>query len=362
MVINMAACNMSRDSRVNMFSSTLKLHTNGHTVRGRTTLKDVERFRNGSNHMRYRELYERTFMSELSIENHAISNKISTELSNMDLKAIHKNRRLSIRNREPSRVPIRTMDVLRTRACRMVRMLVYERIRLTTPKSSKLYCYVKDRKQDNKVRFILKCKLTERFSHHKIKSKRTASQYLSLFSCNKLKCLYKTRSHAVNYCEFKLSRDIEKNPGPTPVYIDPSNTVAAPYSQGYELIFGQNAGKQCVAMSLCSLKYHGKKGINSANDLIAIMNIGNQLYSSLSQLARQSYLMLTELPTMLNMFDANYQLHYSESYLGTVHQETAIQGYQYCTSWQKAFESLISEDYKNFILTVGCIVVAWIFF
>ena len=42
----------------------------------------------------------------------------------------------------------------------------------------------------------------------------------------------------------------------------------------------------------------------------------------------------------------------------TLHQENAIQGYQYCTSMQRAFESLISEDYKNFVLTVGCIGVA----
>ena len=34
------------------------------------------------------------------------------------------------------------------------------------------------------------------------------------------------------------------------------------------------------------------------------MSVGNQLYSSLSQLGRQSYLMLSELPTMLNAFDA----------------------------------------------------------
>ena len=45
----------------------------------------------------------------------------------------------------------------------------------------------------------------------------------------------KTQRHAANYCEFKLSRDIKKNPGPTPVYIDPSKTIAAPYSQGYVL-------------------------------------------------------------------------------------------------------------------------------
>ena len=36
-------------------------------------------------------------------------------------------------------------------------------------------------------------------------------------------------------------------------------------------------------MSLCSLIYNNKQGVNSANDLVSIMNIGNQLYSSLSQ-------------------------------------------------------------------------------
>ena len=105
-------------------------------------------------------------------------------------------------------------------------------------------------------------------------------------------------------------------------------------------------------MSLYSLIYSNKQGINFAKDLVAIMSIGKELYLSLS------YLMLTELPTMLNVFGVNFQLHYSESYTGTLHQENATQGYQYCTSLQRAFESLISEDYKNFVLTVGCIGVA----
>ena len=33
--------------------------------------------------------------------------------------------------------------------------------------------------------------------------------------------------------------------------------------------------------------------------------------------------MQSELPTALNVFDTDYQLEYSESYSGTVHQETA---------------------------------------
>ena len=111
-------------------------------------------------------------------------------------------------------------------------------------------------------------------------------------------------------------------------------------------------------MSLCSLIYNNKQGISSANDLIQVMNIGNQCYSSLSQLARHAFLMQSELPTALNVFDTDYQLEYSESYSGTVHQDVAIQGYQYCTSLQRAFELLRSENYTNFILTVRCIAVA----
>ena len=47
------------------------------------------------------------------------------------------------------------------------------------------------------------------------------------------------------------------------------------------------------------------------------MNIGNLLYSSLSQLTRQSFLMQTELPTLLIVLDTDYELQYSESYTGT---------------------------------------------
>ena len=127
------------------------------------------------------------------------------------------------------------------------------------------------------------------------------------------------------------------------MHIDSGKTIVAPYSQGNELVFGKNAGQQCLAMSLCSLIYNTRLRISSGHDLINIRNIGNQLYLSLSQLARQSYLMRTELPTMLNVFEADYRLEYNESYSGTssVDRDTTIEGYQYCTSLQRAFESLI---------------------
>ena len=68
--------------------------------------------------------------------------------------------------------------------------------------------------------------------------------------------------------------------------------------------------------------------------------------------------MQSEITTALNVFDSDYQLGYSESYSGTVHQETAIEGYQNGTPLRRAFELLISENYTKFIiLTVRCIAV-----
>ena len=60
--------------------------------------------------------------------------------------------------------------------------------------------------------------------------------------------------------------------------VDPRKIIKAPYSQGDVVVFGKNAGQQCVAMSLCALIYHNMKGIGNPDDLKQIMFIGNQLY------------------------------------------------------------------------------------
>lgn len=79
---------MPRDSRVTMSSHTLKLRTKAHPLRGKPTLKHVERFRDGSVHELYeRPTYDPILLSEPSIENYTISNKLST----VSLKSIHEN-------------------------------------------------------------------------------------------------------------------------------------------------------------------------------------------------------------------------------------------------------------------------------
>ena len=100
---------------------------------------------------------------------------------------------------------------------------------------------------------------------------------------------YNVQDHAVNICKSKPHTVREESWTYQPWL---------PYSQGNELVFGQNAGQQCVGMSLFSSIYNQRMRINSSIDFVQIMNIGNQLYSSLFLLAGQSYLLLTELPTM----------------------------------------------------------------
>ena len=98
---------------INTVYNTLKTDTKYlHSVRGRPTLRDLqERFRNGLVRKPYkRSLYERTFMSEPFIQKHAIS----TELCNVNReKHKLKYHRVCRRDREPSRIPIRSLESLR---------------------------------------------------------------------------------------------------------------------------------------------------------------------------------------------------------------------------------------------------------
>ena len=120
-------------------------------------------------------------------------------------------------------------------------------------------------------------------------------------------------NHQVNFGQFKLCTDIGKNPGPS-VYVDATKTINAPYCQGNVTVFGENAGQQCVARSLCALIYSKITKITSVDDMTQIMIVGIQLYSSLSLLARQSMFMLTELLGIVTMFEQLFHLEYSDSY------------------------------------------------
>ena len=109
-----------------------------------------------------------------------------------------------------------------------------------------MHCFIKVGKHQNKTNLSSGThrKVTKKVEHR-------AKRHSSLFSCNSVMSLYKSETHVAHYCNFKLSTDTGKKSGPTPMYVSPSKTVAAPYGQGNELVFGQKGGQQCVAMSLC---------------------------------------------------------------------------------------------------------------
>ena len=129
------------------------------------------------------------------------------------------------------------------------------------------------------------------------------------------------------------------------------NKIHAPYCQGSIVVFGENAGQQCVAMRSCDLIYNKIRGITSVDDMIQLMTVGNLLYTSLFLLARQSMFMLTELQEMGTVFEQFFQLEYSESYTCNMHSDTRIEGYHYCMP----LETLLALNYNSFILTVGII-------
>ena len=87
-------------------------------------------------------------------------------------------------------------------------------------------------------------------------------------------------------------------------------------------------------------------------DLVNIMNIVNELYSGLSSLSRESYLLLTEVPEMVMVFNINYQLQYSPSYTDTIHGTCEVQDFNYCVSFANAMQALLGKNYNSFLLTI----------
>ena len=118
----------------------------------------------------------------------------------------------------------------------------------------------------------------------------------------------------------------------------------------------QQMQAQCVANCICRLVYNFVNPISSSADLVQIMNIGNNMYSALSQSCRQGLLLLTDLPVMNNLqvSDMNYQLTYSESYSGLLNgaPPIIIANFPYVTLLLAAFNSFLMDNYHAFILTV----------
>ena len=285
------------------------------------------------------------------------------------------------RDREPSRIPVKQL-ARALQKTRKTRRLVRKYIKKNVPTSSRIHLFTKRRafsREEGCRKPVYKSKLKRStstftvrtngnwFVTHQKRSRKTITQTINLKSSNpttnrpnnlnesaklnSVGSVYKNLNHRVNHSKFNLCRDVEKNPGPV---INPANTICAPYSQANVALFGSNAGRQCVAMSLTGLIYNYRNAITTSMDLVSIMSVGNELYSYLSRLSRQSYLMLSEIPEMITMFDTDYQLQYSQSYTGNIHSECTLEDFSFVMSLDNAFQTLLRENYNSLLLTVGC--------
>ncbi|CAB3979240.1 ATP-dependent DNA helicase PIF1 [Paramuricea clavata] len=270
------------------------------------------------------------------------------------------------RDREPSRIQVKWLTRKFAKS-RLLRKRLRHNIKRSVPRSSHLHYIVENIMHCKDIR--MKC-IPDGYCPKKVYKKcqtnRSAKDlkfyiregiladvfYLS-GSTHDLytQQIYKNLNHLKNVCQSALCTDIETNPGPV-FYIDPSKTISAPYSQGNQIIFGETAGQQCLAMCVCALICNKRQTICTPQDLVNVMNIGNELYSNLSCLAQQSFLLFTELPSQLTVFDTDYIFEYSESYSGNVIGDCSIEGYQYCVPFRRSFELLLAENYSAFILTI----------
>ena len=153
----------------------------------------------------------------------------------------------------------------------------------------------------------------------------------------------------------RLSNDVEENPGPRTIndIVDCTYTVLADFNQGNELMFGMNAGKQCVAMSLCAIVYKEIKSVNIWDRLIlnSILICGNSLYGIISQSINKSYLLLTDAPEFVDIDNHVFNLQYSDSFSGALHMTG--DSLPHVTLEHALNEVFFSLHYNSCLLTVG---------
>ena len=55
---------------------------------------------------------------------------------------------------------------------------------------------------------------------------------------------------------------------------------------------------------------------------------------------RQSFLLLSELPARVTVFEQCFEIEYSESYTGNIQGDARIEGYEYCMPLGRALETV----------------------
>ena len=158
----------------------------------------------------------------------------------------------------------------------------------------------------------------------------------------------------------KLSNDVEENPGPRNInkIVDANKTVHADFNKSNQSMFGLNAGKQCVAMSLCSIVYNEIKSVDIWDKSVMnqILVYGNNLYSVISQSINKDFLLLTDVPELVDIDNDTFHLEYSESFSGALFM--TLDNDPYVTLEHAFNEIFFASNYNCFLLTIGMNTVA----
>ena len=85
------------------------------------------------------------------------------------------------------------------------------------------------------------------------------------------------------------------------------------------LRLSNNAGKQCVAMSLTLIVYNEIKSVSiwDTSFMNTVLVDGNSLYSCIIKSVNKDLLLLTDVPEMVST-DKIYRLQYSDSFSGDI--------------------------------------------
>ena len=94
-------------------------------------------------------------------------------------------------------------------------------------------------------------------------------------------------------------------------FLQAARAICANYSQGNQVLFGENAGKQCVTMSLTAVIYNHLEDINfwTSSTLNNILTIVNNLYMYISMrcsVQTIDYLLLTDVPRIVAISNKFY--------------------------------------------------------
>ena len=144
----------------------------------------------------------------------------------------------------------------------------------------------------------------------------------------------------------RQANDVEENPGPTIFdVIDPTRTICADYSQGNEALFGENVGKQCVAMLLTAIIYHHIEDINLWTSILNnILTVGNNLYASVQT---NDYLLLADVSCIVSIYNNVYTLECSESLTGSLFMTSNNGPYM-------SLQNSLTEVFSNCQLSYNC--------